>query len=538
MAAEKPPLDEAAAEATADAPLAEEAAGPGVATTGATVLGGSAWSLAGRIVPQAYVLVVSVAAARFLGPDGLGRQSFIAFVEISVLSLLAQGFSIAMARFVGDSLGRGRPDALRGLIRWGVRLQAVVALFGAAALVLVAAAGGEPTAAWVLAGVACGLGILHTLPIALLIGMQRWRRASIAGLVNGCVGTIAVVFVLAAGWGVTGMFAVEAAVGLANLVWTALLARRALREISPGVDSARDMRRPLLGYATAATYGIVLTLIVWRRSEFFLLERFSTDAEIALYSVAFALVAALIQFPDAIAGAAFPAFATLSGAGEHERIRIGFGRGTRLVLLAALPLTAAALALGPPLVRLLYGTGFEGTAPVLAILILPLPLIAVLQLSKSLLAALGLLRYQLTAETIAAGLTIGLGLALIPPYGAVGAAISNVSAQGFAAAAILLRTRRRIGRVDWGPPIVLRIVVASATAGLAAWGLVLLLGDAAGLVAGTIAGVTVFFAASAALGIIRGDDAAWLEAQAGRRLGGAVGRASRLLSRDSSRAAE
>src|SRR3989304_8559439 len=93
-------------------------------TSGATVFRGGIWNVASRIIPQVYVLIVSVAAARFLGPDGLGRQSFIGFVQVSVTMLLSSGLAISLMRYVGEAIGRRGGDAVRGLIVWGWRLQA------------------------------------------------------------------------------------------------------------------------------------------------------------------------------------------------------------------------------------------------------------------------------------------------------------------------------------------------------------------------------------------------------------------------------
>jgi hypothetical protein len=47
---------------------------PGLAaarTTGASVVRGGIWNLVARVLPQVYVLIISVAAARFLGADGM-----------------------------------------------------------------------------------------------------------------------------------------------------------------------------------------------------------------------------------------------------------------------------------------------------------------------------------------------------------------------------------------------------------------------------------------------------------------------------------
>src|SRR5207253_2381258 len=117
-------------------------------TTGRSVLRGGFWYTASRLVPQLYSLVISIAAARFLGPEGMGHQSFIAFTEISLVVLFGNGFFLALMRSVGETLGRDRPEALRGLLRWGWRVQGVSAAAGAAILVVSAELGASPRAAW------------------------------------------------------------------------------------------------------------------------------------------------------------------------------------------------------------------------------------------------------------------------------------------------------------------------------------------------------------------------------------------------------
>src|SRR3712207_39692 len=129
--------------------------------------------------------------------------------------------------------------------------------------------------------------------------MQRWRQASIVGLVTGFGSTLTIVGVLAAGGEITAIFAVEAAVAVVNLLWTSVLARRALAQVgsdgAPDLDAAEwvQLRRAAAQYGLAASYGVVLTLLVWRRSELLFLEAWSTETEIAIYSVAFAIVTAL-----------------------------------------------------------------------------------------------------------------------------------------------------------------------------------------------------------------------------------------------------
>jgi O-antigen/teichoic acid export membrane protein len=499
-------------------------------TTAGSLLRGGAWNTTSRIVPQLYVLAISIAGARFLGAEQFGRQSFIAFVQLSLILFLSGGLSITATRFVGDLLGRQQPAAVASLVRWVWRVEAIAALAGGIVLVAVAAAGADPESAWVLAAVACTLGILHAAPSALLTGAQRWRAASVVGLVTGAGSTVAIILVLAAGGGITGMFAVEAAVAAVNLIWTSVLARRAVSEVVPAARverltgaAWRTLRREVWRYAIPTSYGVLLTIVVWRRSEFFFLDHYSTDTQIALYSVVFAVVAALIQVPDAIAAITLPAVATLSGAGQAEQIRTGFSRALRLVLLATLPVTAVSFALGPTLLRVVYGPEFRDTESVLLIMLAPFPLLPLLSLSRSVLAGLGRLRIPLSIETAAAALNIVLAYLLVSGHGAVGAAVANVAAQTMGAVLVLGYSLIAVGAPQWRPLTLWRAAVAAVAAGFAGWAGVSFLPDAAGLVVGSIAAAVIFAGLAVSLRILPREDAVWLDQHAGERLGGLVG---------------
>ena len=499
-------------------------------TTAGSLFRGGAWNTTSRIVPQLYVLVISIAAARFLGAEDFGRQSFIAFVGLSLYLFLSGGVSITATRFLGDLLGRGDRAGVARLARWVWRAEAVAAILGGSIFAVAAAAGAEPEAAWLILAVSCTLGVLHAAPTALLIGAQRWRAASIVGLITGAASTVAIIVVLDAGGGIVGMFAVEAAAAAVTLAWTGLLARRAMAEVAPlggreqlSMAAWQTLRRALWRYAIPTTYGLLLTIVIWRRSEFFFLDHYSTDTQIALYSVVFAVVAALVHVPDAIGAITLPAVATLSGAGQAERIQRGFSRALRLVLLASLPVTAVAYALGPALVGVAYGAEFRDARPILLIMLAPFPLLPLLSLSRAVLAGLGRLRVPLSIETAAAALNLSLAFLLVPDHGAVGAAIANVAAQTTGAVLVLAYSLVTVGAPDWRPLSLWRAALAAAAAGGAGWVAVSLLPDTVGLVAGSIAAAAVFAGLAIALRILPREDAVWLNAHAGERLGGLVG---------------
>jgi O-antigen/teichoic acid export membrane protein len=516
------------------------ATGAAATTTSSSVLRGSAWSLAARGLPQAYVLLISVIAARYLGPEGMGRQSYIAFIAISATMLFTGGLSVSLMRFIGETLGRGEPAAVRDLIRWGWAIAVISALIGGGTLVVAALAGSEPQNAWVLAGVGTSLGILHAIPSALLIGAQRWRDASLVGLITGTVSVPAVLIVLQAGGGITGLFAVEAVVAAVNLGWTSLLARRALDGLTADPASApappsatrssAALRRRTGAYALLLSLNVLLSVVVYKRSEFFFLDHYATDSEIAIYSIAFAATSALALLPEALTSAAVPAFATLFGAGEIQRLSTGFTRGVRMLAIASLPVTAAMLALGPATLQLVYGGDYAGTEPVLRIMLIVSPVLPLLNVSYALMLGLGRIKAVLFSNAAAAAVNVTLALILVPRYDAQGAAVANGAAQLVVAVLVLGYTRRMIGPFDtpWGS--LAKTLLASAAGGLAAFGIVSALPGLAGCVLGLLAGAASFTGLARLLRFLPPDDAEWLAEMAGERRGGSVARAIRVLS--------
>jgi O-antigen/teichoic acid export membrane protein len=492
-------------------------------TTGATVVRGGAWTAMSHVIPQLYALAVSIAAARVLGPSDFGRQSFISFIAISVLMTLTSGMALALMRSVAEAVGAGRPRDAVALTAWAWRVQAITALAGGGALVAAALFGARPGAAWILAGVFVALGVFQSVANAVLLGLQRFRSAATIGLVTGAAMVPVAIGVLAAGGGIVGLFAVEAAMAAVNLAWIAVLARRALGSPRDAAPVGPEVRAATLRFAGWTTANALVSLVVWRRSEFVFLAHYSTDVQIGLYSIAFATVTAIAALPERLSEVLVSAFATLRGADAGERIRTGFSRSLRLLLMATLPLTAGLAAVGPDLLRLVYGDEYREAGTVLLVVVGVIPFLAVSSVSASLMSGLGDARTPLTAGVFAAAVNIGLAFALVPRLEAVGAGLSNTGAQVAASAAMYAGARRLSGRVDWRPGSLARCALAALGCALTSVLALRTVGGAAGLVLAVPAGAVAFAALALALRVLSADDAAWLHGHFGHLLGGRTG---------------
>lgn len=495
------------------------------ATSGRQVMSASFWNVASSFGPQIWTMVISVAAARFLGPDLLGRQSYIAFFELAIMSLATGAVPVGVMRWIGEFAGRGRLDAVPAVLRWAWRFEGLAAAVGGGAIVLAGAADGRHLTAWTLAAVAGALGVLHTIPSAVLRGLQRWRQASLVGMTTGGMGAAATIAVLAAGGGIAGMFAVEVAVSAVNLLWTAGLARRDTTALADDGGAGFAAVRPaFLRYVAGGSINVIVTLVVFRRSEFFFLERYGTDADIAFYSVAFATVVAVVQVFEGVAGVLKPTFAQLVGAQTLSRVRDGFGRAFRLLATLVLVGSAGLFVLGPRLLEVAYGPEFRPARRAFLVLVAILPFTALVGLSHAVLVGFGRIRVVVVAGLAAAAVNIGLDVLLISRYQATGAAVANNVAQLVAGVPVFVVGWRIVGGVSWRWRSLSVAVAAGVATGLAALaGLRAaegLGGAAAGLVLGGV---------PAAVGVVASvrrqpGDAAWLQSVLPPRLAASTAR--------------
>ncbi|HVA61417.1 MAG TPA: lipopolysaccharide biosynthesis protein [Mycobacteriales bacterium] len=499
-------------------------------TTGSNAVGGLLWTLLSNLTAPLLLLTTSVVAARFLGPTGMGQQSFIAFASLSLGLALSSGMSSALYRYVGTSIGMGRGAALRGALRrvWVLQSVAAVADFAGLAAIGLTHTNSTIRLAWILSAATSGLTVLQTVPSAILIGAQRWRQAGVIGLLTGVVATAATAAVLAAGWGIPGMFGVELIAVAVNVGWVLARSRATVRELIPTVGDPEELTGEILRFAGLATAQTLLAYVVWQRSEFFFLSRYTVAAQIAVFSIAYASATAVQRVLEGITAVLHPVLAAMLGAGQHERIRVAVGRAARLVLLATPPIIGGLLAVGPEALRLIYGDAYRQTGPVLVILAAVIPLVIVARVGASILNVLRRLWVLMGCLAVATVVDIALCLALIPRHAALGAAVANTAAQAVAAVLEIIAAVRIVGPVEWRFPAITRGLLATGVSAAAAVVAVRVVGGVAGVAAGVVAGTAAYAVAAVLVRPFPSTDLDWLEAAAGDRLGGLVRRVCHL----------
>jgi O-antigen/teichoic acid export membrane protein len=499
-----------------------------VPTTAASVARGGIWEIASSVIPQMYVVVSSIFVARYLGPAGVGRIALIAFVVFTTGTFLSLGMPLALLRYIAELVGARKLAEARGLYQWAWRVEGIAAAVAFAILVVIAALGATPRAAWALGGLMAAGIVMNSVQSSFLRGLLRWREARIAGLVSGLVSVFAKVAILVAGGGITALFVVDAVITLANVVATQIFTRGVARQMPPPAVKGLPIR-PVLRFAGISSVTIFVQLIVYQRTEVFFLAHYATDAEIAIYTIPLSVVTALMLLPRAIGSALAPAIATLWGAGEIERIRSGFSRAIRISLVITIVLTAFAVTLMPRAIHLVYGPGFGRAGPIVVILVAMLPFVPLGLLSSSLLQGVGRQIVLMVMNVIAAVVDIGLDFALIPRYGAVGAAIANAAAQLLSSIPVALHAARVLGGITLHVGAMARAVLATAVAASCTAIVVHAVAGVAGLALGLVAFALACLLAGLVLRPIAAEDATWIDHVAGTWLHGLIGLACRAL---------
>jgi O-antigen/teichoic acid export membrane protein len=399
--------------------------------------------LVGNAAGLGLQLIASILIARNLGAAGFGIYA----AALAFANLFA---SIADAGVYGGlsrELVLADDAAARRLIGAGLLIKVIAAALCYPALLLVASAAGFTTEAHDVVAV---MGIAYLCAVvagqtALSAARARGRMEVDAALTAGystvfavCVAFIAPDTPSGVAWSWLVAYGAFAAAGLMILFrWYP----QPIWQLDPAV--VRSIWRVGLPLGFAA-----LLLIVYTRLPIYLLTAFSAPEQIGLFNAAFGLPRNLQAIAMTLSAALGPIFVRLA-ADDPAQLRTAYATALRATLLLMLPIGAGATILAEPILLLLFGPAYTLSADVLALGCWSLCCYTLSFVGQTLLAAIG--RGGRWLAALGAG-TLGnglIGLALIPHYGATGAAWAALAADLLVLLLLLGATRAHIA---WSIP--------------------------------------------------------------------------------------
>jgi O-antigen/teichoic acid export membrane protein len=307
-------------------------------------------------------------------------------------------------------------------------------------------------------------------------------------------------------WGINGiafaMFAMKWADCLVRLFPTF---RRIMKWDSGHAQPPADLRARMVSFGIQSLTGMMLTLVVWDRSELFLLKHLTPDIrQLAFYSVAFGLAERLLVFPN-IFGSAIGASIYAQYGRDSSRLSAMAAASARYLAMVSVPLHIIATPLAAPLLMVLYVQKYAGALVVASfapLLCLPKAFLGPIQ---SMFESFDQQKYFIITTIVASFVDIGVAWLLIPSHGALGACIGSGAAQFTAVISMwAVGIARYKIRLPWG--FFFKLAAISGIAALAAYGIVSRVAPLPGLIGGSVISTLLFITLGYMLKILEPED--------------------------------
>lgn len=375
--------------------------------------------------------LAGIVLTRSLGAYGYGIYS-LALTTATLVGLVTEfGLPVLALREAGSARASGNWSTLRGLMRWADRAILAVSLLLIAGIWSAIYLSGRANDSEFLAT------MLWAVALVPLVGLAKLRSSVLLALDRVAAGQFAVMILrpliflavcfaipLLTG-GLTAATAIIAQVGgaLASLALVAALYRR----WRPAELSSAAPRNDVRGWLAASVpMGVTEGLRLLQGQLALLLTGWLAGAGAAgIYRGADAVMQLATVAASVVATAATPMFARLIGEGDREGIK-RIAVLTSVIMVAGVVIVALPIALaGNWLFPALFGQDFAASPPVFAILAVGLVGTYSMGLAQALANMSG--HHVLTTQSFltTALCNLVLGLALIPQFGAIGAAIAT-----------------------------------------------------------------------------------------------------------------
>jgi len=412
--------------------------------TGSTrkILNNSFWYGLETVLETVVFLGTSIAVARYLGPTKLGYYSYINFFVMIVNRTAGTGLAMSTRKYMTEYLALGRPGVARAVYHFTGRYQLLSAVIITAIGLAGVAWFGDPAFRLMSSLLILSIipGVMSWVPAQANLAFEDQSKNTYSGLSYIFASTVVILLTLHFHWDLVGIASASLIGRCVEVVFRTIPLQARLRKIPleplPG-QLVRSIRR----FCIEAIAIQVLMTVVWDRSEMIFLRAFSSLEQIAFYSISFGLANNLLILPRIFGGATC---VTLMAEASRDPGRVDsiVKNASRYLLLVAFPVHLGAAAITSQMIRFTYGAKYIGAIPVLMVAaILAIPR-AFLEIADTLLRTADRQKRLFVLYILTGLVNIALDWALIPHFGAVGAAWGNGLSQALGVAAIWMQARR------------------------------------------------------------------------------------------------
>ncbi|MBA2339217.1 MAG: polysaccharide biosynthesis C-terminal domain-containing protein [Pyrinomonadaceae bacterium] len=379
------------------------------------------WTLLARVLMAGASVGTSLIVARWLGAEGLGQFAVLNVTAAIAVQAGCAGMPLAGTYFIAQN----RTTALRV---WANAFLFSFVAGGALALVIGGLAtmnpqlfGDIPLPLVAAVALSVPFQLANLFALHILLGIEAISRFNLLEAASPLLMFLnAIVVLMLAGGGLLALLATNTA-ALASLT---LLSVWVIRGSTKHIEAAEPMRLDGVLFRRMARYSLkfyilMLAPAVLFRSDLLIVKYFRTAAEAGVYSVAAQVATMLMLVPLAISTVLFPRVAADDDAEGDFACKV-----TRHATFVILLLCAATVPLGFAL-PVIYGADFAAASVQLFILLPGVFLIGIQSVLVQHLNATDRTNAIPLFWITTLAVNISINLALVPRYGARGAALSS-----------------------------------------------------------------------------------------------------------------
>lgn len=389
-------------------------------------LRGSLWTLVSFGATLPLSIVANAVTARILGPTEYGHLAFLLAAFSIALPITEFGFGQALAQWGVSSEMKADAATTDSLLRSrnGFSLGVQLPLLWAGGLFLLRAEPGWVQAVFLMTTLVLVAG--GGAQAALLIQNRTEAMAKITMLVGIAI-QFGIVLAAVETEDASGVWSARLVLSALAPVFAAAILSRRLRRVAFLPRLPRGLPSGFWRFALLSWVAGASALLVYSRSEIFVLRLYDQAVELGLFAVAYGLSQQLTLPLVSLLAPLFPAGAGLTAA-HPEHVREGFLRATRYFALVSgglLSLVPAVFLVTP----IAFGEDFSRSA----VLFVPLAVASTLQAAASPFTILAFARRRggvlVGAFVGALAVDVAAAVVLVAFYGAWGAVVANILGQ-------------------------------------------------------------------------------------------------------------
>jgi O-antigen/teichoic acid export membrane protein len=420
-----------------------------------------------------------------VGAEDFGLWS-LTFAVMGFLGLLDGGLATSAVKFIAECRGSGDTE------RRNTIASTLLALYlGLAALatlaVFVLSLGyvhwfhlpeAKASVALALLWLLALRSVIFALPLSLfhslLFGEQKNALLSAVQAGATLIYALAVWGALQLGAGIILVAAINLAAMLAEYGVYALLVRRVVPGLRLSLGRAQAAELKTLAGFSGAQLLVNIAQLVRLRTDPILVQLFCGLEPVAAYAVALRIAESALLLIKQAVNVLAPVIAQLHGAGETQKIKALFVRGSKLVLAGASVLSVALACLASEIVGLWVGPSLRDAVRPLVILLAAMALATPQLVGALVLVMTGQHAFSARAQTLGMVLNVAASVVLVRAVGPVGVALGTLVATIVVdVATVLPRACRSVevgvgsfARQVFAPSLVCGAVQAGVTLGL------------------------------------------------------------------------